>query len=112
VVDFPRPDAAARLKILRGMFPEDIKRPNDEELKVIAETFTLSGGNIKNVVIDAAFRAFAEAGPEGPEITVRHLVLGVARELQKLGMTLTKGDFGAEYYAWISEEILSERAAE
>lgn len=110
-VDFPRPDAEARLKILRGMFPEDIHRPSDEELRALAEAFILSGGNIKNVVVDAAFRALAEAGPEGPEITIRHLVLGVAREQQKMGKALTKGDFGEEYYVWVSEEILSDQVA-
>jgi len=104
-VDFPRPEADARLRILRGIFPADVSRPDDEELRVLAKQFTLSGGNIKNVVLDAAFRAMAEAGPEGAKISVRHLVLGIAREEQKMGRALTRGDFGEEFHAWVKEEI-------
>jgi hypothetical protein len=106
-VDFPRPDAEARLRIWDGMFPPGVSRPGEAALRPLAEKFTLSGGNIKNVVLDAAFRALAEAGPAGPEITVRHLVLGIAREEQKMGRALTKGDFGEEYYAWVAGEILA-----
>jgi AAA+ superfamily predicted ATPase len=104
-VDFPRPEAEARLRILRGMFPKDIARPDDDELRVLAKQFTLSGGNIKNVVLDAAFRSIADTGEEGAQITIRHLVLGIAREEQKMGRALTKGDFGEKYHAWVQEEI-------
>lgn len=105
-VDFPRPDAEARLRILRGMFPSDIARPSDDELKVIAEQFTLSGGNLKNAVLDAAFRAIAESDAQEARISIRHLVLGIAREEQKMGRALTKGDFGEQYHAWVEEAIL------
>jgi SpoVK/Ycf46/Vps4 family AAA+-type ATPase len=106
-VDFPRPSPQARFKIMRGMFPAGVQRPKDEELHALATQFSLSGGHIKNAVIDAAFRAMAEAGPEGPQITIRHLVLGIAREEQKMGRALTKGDFGEEYYPMIEADILT-----
>jgi hypothetical protein len=106
IVDFPRPEAEARFRIWKGMFPEGMVRPTDEKLHTLAQQFSLSGGNINNVVIDAAFRALAEAKSDGPVITVRHLVLGIGREYQKLGQALTRGDFGVEYYAWVEEEIL------
>ncbi len=102
-VDFPRPDAQARLRIWRGMFPAELQRPGDEDLQQIAEQFNLVGGSIKNAVLDAAFRALGE---NSPTITLRHLVLGIAREQQKQGMALTRGDFGLEFYEWVSEEIL------
>jgi SpoVK/Ycf46/Vps4 family AAA+-type ATPase len=105
-VDFPRPDAEARFEILLGMFPAGIPRPPDAELRTLAQQFTLTGGNIKNAVVDAAFRAMADAGPEGPQITIRHLVLGIAREWQKMGRALTKGDFGARYYPMVEADIL------
>jgi SpoVK/Ycf46/Vps4 family AAA+-type ATPase len=108
-VDFPRPNARARFEIWRGMFPEGISRPADEGLQALAEQFPMSGGNIKNAVVDAAFRAMAmaEARPEGTQITIRHLVLGIAREEQKMGHALTKGDFGEKYYALVEAEILT-----
>jgi len=105
-VDFPRPEAEARLRIWTRMFPLGVARPSDEALMSLAKRFSLSGGSIKNVVVDAAFRAVAEAGDETPEITIRHLVLGIAREEQKTAKALTKGDFGEEYYAWVEEDIL------
>jgi hypothetical protein len=106
-VDFPRPAAEARMRIWKGMFPQGVARPSDDELRALAAQFTLSGGNIKNAVIDAAFRAVADAGPEGPVITIRHLVLGIAREEQKMGRALTKGDFGETYFAMLETEILA-----
>ena len=107
VVDFPRPNSEARLQILRGMFPSGVARPTDAELRTLAEQFNLSGGNLKNAVIDAAFRAIGEAGPDGAQITIRHLVLGIAREEQKMGKALTKGDFGEQYYRLLEADILS-----
>ena len=105
-VEFPRPEAEARFEIWRGMFPEGLERPPDEQLRTLAEQFPLSGGSIKNAVVDAAFRAMEEACTGCPEITLRHLVLGIARELQKTGKALTRGDFGEEFYAWVEKEIL------
>ena len=109
-VDFARPSAEARFQILCGMFPEGIQRPADGELRALAQQFALSGGNIKNAVLDAAFRAIGEGGEDGPQITIRHLVLGIAREEQKMGRALTKGDFGKVYYPMVESDILSEVA--
>jgi AAA+ superfamily predicted ATPase len=106
-VDFPDPDARIRFELWRGMVPEGISRPTDEEYQALAEQFTMSGGNIKNAVADAAFRAMAEAGSEAAQITIRHLVLGIAREEQKMGHALSKGDFGEKYYSMVEAEILT-----
>lgn len=103
IVDFPRPDAKARLRIWRGMFPPNVQRPDDAELLALSQRFALSGGNIKNVVVDAAFRAVAEGSDA---ITLEHLVLGIGREWQKMGKALTRGDFGADYYAWVEAALL------
>jgi SpoVK/Ycf46/Vps4 family AAA+-type ATPase len=106
IVEFPFPDAEARYHIWRGMFPTDVERPPDAEIRDLAERFRLSGGSIKNVVVDSAFRALAEASQDPIEITLRHLMIAVAREYQKLGKPLTKSEFGERYYAWITEAIL------
>ncbi len=108
IVDFVRPDAQARYKIWQGIFPQSIKSPSDQELQKLADRFNLSGGQIRNAVIDAAFRAMTDAGGDTGDLTItpRHLVLGVGREMQKMGSSLTLGDFGEEYYAWIEEGIL------
>ncbi len=106
IVDFPSPDAALRARIWTGTFPAGVEHPSDEDIRALAERFRLPGGSIRNVVLDAAFRAIADAGDEKPVITLRHLVLGMAREYQKLGKPITKGEFEAEYYSWIERELL------
>ena len=106
IVEFPFPDAEARFRIWRGMFPSRLRRPPDAELRTLAERFRLSGGSIKNIVIDAAFRALAEVGSGTPAITLRHLVVATAREYQKLGKPITKSEFGEAFYAWVEEDIL------
>jgi SpoVK/Ycf46/Vps4 family AAA+-type ATPase len=105
-VEFPFPDAEARFRILVGMFPAGIQRPQDAELRVLADRFKLTGGSFKNIVLDAAFRAMADADDGPPTITLRHLIATTAREYQKLGKPITKGEFGAPFYAWVEEDIL------
>ncbi len=108
IIDFPFPDAEARLKIWKGMFPPKVQPPSDNELQVLAERFKLAGGSLKNIVIDAAFRAL-NALPETEtleRISQRHLVVSVAREYQKQGKPITKGDFGDPFFGWIQEDIL------
>jgi hypothetical protein len=107
IVEFPLPGPDGRLQILRGMLPAEVPRPADEELEAIASRFRLSGGNLRNVVIDAAFRALAEAHDDHPEISLRHLVIGTAREYQKLGRPVAKADFGEELYALLGEDGLN-----
>jgi AAA+ superfamily predicted ATPase len=107
LVEFPFPDATGRLAIWRGTFPpaEQMARPTDEVLRELAARFQLSGGSIRNVVVDAGFRAL-DAGEVPPRITARHLAASLAREYQKLGKPLTVVEFGAELYRWIEEDVL------
>ena len=111
ILEFPLPGAEGRLQILRGMLPGGVSRPTDDELEAIAARFRLSGGNLRNVVIDAAFRALAESGDGSPEISLRHLVIGTAREYQKLGRPVAKADFGEELYALLGEDGLNGSSA-
>jgi AAA+ superfamily predicted ATPase len=106
IVEFPFPESHARFQIWRGMFPPDLDRPGDADLQTLADQFRLPGGSIRNVVVDAAARALSEADGDQPAITLRHLVLSTAREYQKLGRPITKGDFGVTFFDWIQEEIL------
>jgi hypothetical protein len=105
-LEFPFPEQEARLRIWLGMFPPGVARPKNEEVSGLADLFRLSGGQISNIVVDAAFRALAEAGDKEPEITLRHLVLAIAREYQKMGKPITRGEFGETFYDWIERDIL------
>jgi AAA+ superfamily predicted ATPase len=105
MVEFPAPDAEARFRIWRGMFPAGMELPPDDELRGLASQVRLPGGSIRNIVVDAAFRALAGSSGEC-KIELRHLVLATAREYQKLGKPITKGEFGETFYPWIAEHIL------
>jgi AAA+ superfamily predicted ATPase len=105
VVEFPRPNAQARFKILRGMFPSGIQRPPDVELCALANRFKLTGGNLKNVVLDATYQAVA-VKPSAPLVTTSYLVLAIGREYLKLGKPITLTEFGQEYYPAVSKKLL------
>lgn len=105
VVDFPAPDAAGRLRIWRGMFPAGLSAPPEDDLVVLADRFALSGGCIRNAVLDATFRAL-HADSATTRIGARNLVVSVGREYQKLGLAITPGEFGQLFYQWVQEDLL------
>jgi hypothetical protein len=106
VVEFPFPDAWARTRIWRGVFPEGLHGLSDDELNLLADQFRLAGGSIRNIVVDAAFRSLAGARDEPPRVRLRDVVASTAREYQKLGKPITKGEFGEQFYGWVQEDLL------
>ena len=84
VVNLPFPDAPARLDIWRRIWPEDAPLAAGVDLGSIAERFPLSGGNIRNAALAAAFLA-AEAGAV---IGEAHILQGITREYQKMGKSI------------------------
>jgi SpoVK/Ycf46/Vps4 family AAA+-type ATPase len=93
LIDFPFPDGRHRERIWRQVFPAETPLDADVDFAFLARQFELAGGAIRNVALSAAFMA-AEAGTP---VTMAFLVLGVARELQKLGRLPAKADF-RDYY--------------
>jgi AAA+ superfamily predicted ATPase len=81
VADFPLPGEADRLRIWEGMFPKDAAREPGLDLAAFARDFEVSGGEIRNTVLAAAYLAAAESRPVG----MRHLRRALARELTKQG---------------------------
>jgi len=94
-IDFPFPDEHHRELLWRGMFPPETPLGDDLDFAFVARQFAMSGGNIKNAALAAAFLAAAE----GSAVQMRHLVQSVAREWQKLGKLPTAADF-KQYYKW------------
>ena len=93
VVEFPLPDDVLRERIWRGHFPPDAPREDDIDFTFLARQFKLTGGNIKNIVLSAAFMAAHESSP----ITMSHLILATKTEFQKQGKLCVKTDFGPYY---------------
>jgi SpoVK/Ycf46/Vps4 family AAA+-type ATPase len=104
IIDFSTPDAAMRFEIWKRTLPAAASGVGDADLEGIAARFALTGGNIRNAVIDAAFRALA-VGSE--KIGLRDLVDAIGRGYQKVGKPITQGEFGADFYNWVVADILA-----
>lgn len=106
LVEFPFPDKILRERIWLSLFPDGVKRPPANQIRELAERFDLAGGSIKNIVLDATFRALADA-PESarkPTVTMKHIVASLARDQDKAGKPVTRSEFGEKFYGWIAED--------
>jgi hypothetical protein len=81
VVEFPFPDAAHRLRIWRGHLRADAPFADDLDLELLAGRLAVSGGNIRNIVVAAAFLAATAGRPIGME----QLLRAARREFEKVG---------------------------
>jgi SpoVK/Ycf46/Vps4 family AAA+-type ATPase len=93
-IEFPFPDEAQRRKIWRGLFPLRAPRAADMDFGFLAGHLALAGGNIKNVVLHAAFLAAADGGVIG----MPHLMRAAKREYDKIGRLASENDFGPFWY--------------
>jgi hypothetical protein len=87
-VDFVPPEEPERRAIWRRAFPPTAP-VSDLDFDFLARQFKVTGGVISNAALGAAFLAAAEDSP----ITMRHAVLSVKREFQKLGRLRTSTEF-------------------
>jgi hypothetical protein len=100
VLEFPYPDGPLRERIWRGHLPKDAPCNKDIDFAFLAQQFKCTGGNIKNIVLSAAFMAAQESKP----ISMSHLVLATKSEFQKEGKLAVKSDFGP-YYELIKRTV-------
>jgi SpoVK/Ycf46/Vps4 family AAA+-type ATPase len=81
IVEFPFPETDSRRRIWATVFPADTPLATDVDFTELAESFAISGGNIKNIALNAAF--LAAAGKD--TLTRRHVLAGTRREFEKMG---------------------------
>ncbi|MEU6726444.1 ATP-binding protein [Nonomuraea wenchangensis] len=81
VVEFPFPEDEARERIWRSLIPLRTPVAATVDLAALAREYPVSGGNIRNIVLNAAFLA---AG-DGEVIDQRHLLRATRREYEKIG---------------------------
>jgi len=93
VLEFPFPDEILRERIWRGHLPGNAPRESDIDFGFLGKKFKMTGGNIKNIVLGAAFLAAQESKP----ISMSHLILATKAEYQKEGKLAVKTDFGPYY---------------
>ncbi|MGH2562179.1 MAG: AAA family ATPase [Thermomicrobiales bacterium] len=89
-IDFPFPEEEDRLRIWRKVFPPEAPLGADVDLDFLARQFKVTGGNIRNIALLAAFLA----AEDGTEIGMSQIVRSLRREYQKLGKLVTQSDFG------------------
>lgn len=81
VVEFPFPDAAQRLEIWRAHVPDAAPVADEVDFGMLADQMQVAGGNIKNIMLNAAFFAAAN----GQVIGMEHILRGARREYEKIG---------------------------
>lgn len=79
VIDFPRPDQSARKQLWDRMLPPDAPLASDLDTDFVAQAANLTGGNIRNAALHAAYLA----AEQQTAITLQHIAVAVLREIAK-----------------------------
>ncbi|NJN72712.1 MAG: ATP-binding protein [Limnothrix sp. RL_2_0] len=90
IVEFPKPIKGDRLKIWQQIFPESAPLTGEIDWDFLAEKFDLTGANIKNIALTAAFHA----ADTTKKITMKEIIAALHREYQKMGQILRDKDLG------------------
>jgi hypothetical protein len=98
-IDFPMPDQPARERLWAGALPPEAPVDDDVDLDLLARMVPLSGGEIRNAALTAAFLAAHDERPIG----MAHLVRAVARQRGRQGKLPTVAEFG-DYLHLVSAE--------
>ena len=80
-VHFPFPDESERSRIWSVIWPSSTPLAADIDAGMLARELKMSGGNIKNTALTAAYYAAADGGV----VTHEHLLRAARREFQKMG---------------------------
>jgi SpoVK/Ycf46/Vps4 family AAA+-type ATPase len=99
IIGFPFPEKDYRGRIWRKVFPANAPLAPDIDFDFLAQKLKLSGGNIRNIALSAAFLAAANSG----HVHMEHIVCAVKREFQKMGRLCVKSDF-EQYFEFIENE--------
>jgi hypothetical protein len=81
IVEFPAPDAGTRQALWRLHLPAPAPLASDVDLEQLAAWYPLSGAQVRNAALGAAFLAAAEGGA----IAQRHFLHAIEREYDKAG---------------------------
>jgi hypothetical protein len=93
LIDFPEPEEEDRLRLWRRCLGTQAPREENLDLEFLARAFKVSGGNIRNIVVAAAYAA----AEDGTPISMGHLVRATQREYRKLGRMVVESEFGRYY---------------
>lgn len=91
-INFPFPEVEDRLRIWKTLIPGEVPIEEDIDFDYLAERFRFSGGNIRNVIVNATYLAAADGGL----VTMGHFLHGTRRELQKMGRLVSEDDLSLD----------------
>jgi hypothetical protein len=92
--DFPKPAVAERLRLWVLLIGHRLPIDDDVDIPFLAESFDLSGGNIRNAVVTAAYLAVVD----DRDVAMADFVRAVGREYRKLGRLCLEAEFGDWYF--------------
>jgi hypothetical protein len=90
-VAFPFPDETGRRRIWETIWPPETPLAADVDAGWLAARYMLSGGNIRNVALAAAYLAAKDADL----VRMSHVLHAVRREFQKMGKTLNASELAS-----------------
>jgi SpoVK/Ycf46/Vps4 family AAA+-type ATPase len=93
LVDFPFPDTNSRLRIWQKVFPPEAEI-GELDYGLLGR-MEISGGNIKNIALNAAFLA----ADQGTAIGMAHVMHAAQREYAKMDKLISEVEFGSFYPA-------------
>ena len=99
VISFHMPDVKTRIEIWKAGFSKEIPTEGID-IDYLGRKIELSGGYIKNIIINAAFQAASEDSP----VTMKHIMESVENEYEKLGMIMVAESF-EEYGCFLQDSV-------
>lgn len=85
-IEFPSPGINERVRLWNGALPAQLPTDNELDFSALAEQFAITGAQIRDASMDAAY--LAAAGPG--RVSAHHLVAGIRRQYEKAGRTAPK----------------------
>ncbi len=101
VMEFSLPKADERLKLWQKLERADAPVAENVDLSFLAKQLDITGGHIKNCILNAAF----QAASQNEAISMQMLIRAVGREYIKVGKPISRNNFG-EYYAGLRREAI------
>jgi len=83
MVEFPEPGPSERTRLWRSLLPHELPLDDAVDLDGLAQRFPLSGAQIRDAGLEAAYLAAAD----GRVVTQEYLLAGVQRQFEKAGRT-------------------------
>jgi AAA+ superfamily predicted ATPase len=99
IVEFSLPKEQERLALWQKLAQSRAPLHDNIDLAFLAQGFEISGGHIRNCILQAAYQAAAK----NEAISMQMLVRALSKEYAKMGRPISKNSFG-DYYAVIRRE--------